>query len=73
MQNFIFFKVSEISGFQTFISDGFISSRKYPILMVDPALNSLDSELFNALFDVMTGCFPADLSRKKLGDPLWEI
>ena len=47
-------KISELSGFQTFISDGFISSRKCPILMADPALNSLDSELFNALFDVVS-------------------
>ena len=62
--------MSEISGFQTFISDGFISSRKCPIQMVDPALNSLDSEFFNALFDVITAFFPAALSRKKLGDPL---
>ena len=57
-------KFSEISGFETFISDDFISSRKCPILMVDPALNSLDSELFNALFEVFTAFFPADLSRK---------
>ena len=70
MQNLIIFKFSEISGFQTFISDGFVSSRKYPILMVDPALNSVDSELFNALFDVFTAFFPAALSRKTFGDPL---
>ena len=58
----IFFKISENSGFQTFIADGFISSRIRPILMVDPALNSLDFELFNALFDVITAFFPAVLS-----------
>ena len=46
------------------ISDGFISSRKRPILMVEPALKSLDSELSNALFDVITAFFPAALSRK---------
>ena len=68
--NFELFKISEISGFQTSISDGFISSRKCPILMVDPALNSFDSELFNALLDVITAFFPVALSRKKLGDPL---
>ena len=62
MQKLIFFKISEISGFETFISDGFISSRKCPILKVDPALNSLDSELFNALFDVITALCPTDLS-----------
>ena len=70
MQKLIFFKLSEISGFQTFILDGFISSRKCSFLMVDPALSSLDSELFNTLFDVFTAFFPAALSRKKLGDPL---
>ena len=37
--------------------------------MVDPALNTLDSEVFKALFDVITAFFPAALSRKKLGDP----
>ena len=70
MENLTFFKISEISGFQTFISGGFISSKKCPIFMVDPALNSLDSELFNAPFDVITAFFPAALSRKKLGYPL---
>ena len=40
--------------------------------MVDPALNRLDSELFNAQFDVFTAFFPAALSRKNLGDPLLE-
>ncbi len=67
---FDLFQNSEFFGFETFISDGFISSRKCPILMVDPALNSLDSELFNARFDDFAAFFPADLSRKKLGDPL---
>ena len=70
MQKLIIFKISETSGFQTFISGSFISSRKCRILMVDPALNSLDSELFNALFDVFTAFFPDDLSRKKFGDSL---
>ena len=66
----IFFKKSEISGFGTFISNGLISSKKCSILMVDPALNSWRSELFNAVFDVITALFPVDLSRKNLGDPL---
>ena len=68
----IFFKKSEISGFGTFISNGLISSKKCSILMVDPALNSWRSELFNAVFDVITALFPVDLSRKNLGDPLSE-
>ena len=63
MQNFTFSKISEISGFETFISDGLISSRKCLILTDDPALDSSDSELFNARFDVITTLFPADLSR----------
>ena len=62
MQKFTISKISEISGFGTFISDGFISAKKSPFLMVDPALNSSHSELFNALFDVITALFPADLS-----------
>ena len=63
MQNFSFSKKSEISVFGTFISDTFILARKCPIVMVDPALDSPDSEVFNAVFDVITTCFPADLSR----------
>ena len=35
-------------------------------LMVDPALNSLDSKLFNALFDDITAFFPAGLSRNEI-------
>ena len=35
-----FYQISEISEPGTFISDGLISSRKCPILMVDPALDS---------------------------------
>ena len=63
-------KISEISGFETFISGDFISSRKCPNIMVDPALDSLYSELFNAVFDVITGFFPADLSRVYCRHPL---
>ena len=70
MQNSIFSKNPEISGSETFISDDFISSRKCSNLMVDPALDSLESELLNALFDVITALFSADLSRKKCRDPL---
>ena len=62
--------MSLIQGFETFISDDFISSRKCPILMVDPALDSLDSELLKALFDVFTAFFPADLSRVYCRHPL---
>ena len=61
----VIFQTSEISGSQTFISDGFISSRKCPIVMVDPALNSSNSELFNALFDVFIAFFSATIRRKK--------
>ena len=66
MQKFKFSKISEISGFGTFISDGFIStlsSRKRPILVVDSTLDSSDSKVFKAVFDVITAWFPADLSR----------
>ena len=73
MQNFTFSKISEISGFETFISDGLLSSRKFLILMVDPALDSSDSELFNTLFDVITTLFPADLSRFIRQYPLYEL
>ena len=38
--------------------------------MVDPALDSLDSELFGAVFDVITAVFPADLSRVYCRHPL---
>ena len=38
--------------------------------MVDPALDRSDSELFNALLDVIIVLFPDDLSRKKLVDLL---
>ena len=31
--------------------------------MVDPVLDSLNAELFNAVFDDITAVFPADLSR----------
>ena len=58
-------KISEISGFETFISDDFTSSRKCSILMVDPALDSLDSELFNELFDIITVLFASNLQQKK--------
>ena len=61
MQNLTFSKKSEFSGSETFISDDFISSRKCPNLMVDPSLESWKSEVFNALFDVITALFPAVL------------
>ena len=53
MQNFIFSKKSEISGFGTFISDGFILARKCPFLMVDPALDSSDSEVLQLVYDCL--------------------
>ena len=61
MQILILSKKTEISGFGTFISKCFISSKKCPILMVDTALNSWESEVFNTAFDVITTLLPAAL------------
>ena len=55
-------KHSEMSRFGTFNPNDFISSENCPFLMVDPALNSSHSEVFDALLDVITALFPADLS-----------
>ena len=44
-----------------------------PIFMVDPALDSLDSERLNAVFDVITAFFPTDLSAVYCRHPLSEL
>ena len=61
MQILSFFKNLEISEFETFISDDFISVKKCSILMVDTALDSWESELFEALLNVVTALFASDL------------
>ena len=61
MQILNFVKNLEISEFETFISDYFISVKKCSILMVDTALDSWESELFEACFNVFTALFAFDL------------